>query len=189
MTRNDRRTRTLPSRRTTVRIRSPRRPIRSSRKREWRYGTITEGNRTTITEPNGAVTVEEFNQLGLPTSVTQPTAHLWRRPPPMNIMRLDELIAVTDPDKHKTEYTYDAAGNRRSEKDANGNETKWTYDTTHDVISMTTPEGETTTIKRDSHGNAETIERPAPASKTQKTKYKYDGNGDLESITDPLEHT
>lgn len=76
-----------------------------------------------------------------------------------------------------------------SEKDPNGNETKWTYDSTHDVEIITLPSGETTTIKRDSHGNPETISRPAPGEKTQVTKYHYDSHGDLESITDPLERT
>jgi RHS repeat-associated protein len=54
---------------------------------------------------------------------------------------------------------------------------------------MTTPKGETTTIKREAHGNPETIERPAPESKTQTTKYKYKTTGELESVMNPLEHT
>ena len=33
------------------------------------------------------------------------------------------------------------------------------------------------------------IERPAPGSTTQKTTYKYDANGDVESMTNPLERT
>ena len=48
------------------------------------------------------------------------------------------------------------------------------------------PDGETTTYKRDSHGNPEVIERPAPGSKTQTTKYKYDAHGEVESMEDPL---
>ena len=45
----------------------------------------------------------------------------------------DELIAVTDPNKHKTEYGYDSAGNKTSEKNADGDETKWKYDSKHDI--------------------------------------------------------
>jgi YD repeat-containing protein len=33
------------------------------------------------------------------------------------------------------------------------------------------------------------IERPAPGGTTQKTTYKYDGDGDVESVTNPLEQT
>ncbi len=53
---------------------------------------------------------------------------------------------------------------------------------------MTTPRGETTTIKLESHGNPEIIERAAPGGKTQITKYKYTTHGELESVTNPLEH-
>jgi RHS repeat-associated protein len=70
--------------------------------------------------------------------------------------------------------------------DANKNETKWTYDSTHDVETTTSPKGETTTIKHEAHGNPETVERPAPESKTQTTKYKYKTTGELESVEDPL---
>jgi len=72
--------------------------------------------------------------------------------------------------------------------DPNKNETKWTYDSTHDVETMTTPKGETTTIKRETHGNPEVIERPAPESKTQTTKYKYKTTGELESVENPLKN-
>ena len=99
------------------------------------------------------------------------------------------VMATTDGNGHTTEYAYNGTGDRTKMVDANGHETKWSYDSTHDVVSTTTPKGETTTIKRDSHGNAEVVERPAPAGKTQATKYKYASNGDLESVTDPLEHT
>ena len=55
---------------------------------------------------------------------------------------------------------------------------------------METPKGETTTIKRNSgNGNAETIERPAPGGKTQITKYNYGSHGEVEKVTDVLEHT
>ena len=80
-------------------------------------------------------------------------------------------------------------GNKTSEKDPGGEEKKWTYDSKHDIETETTPEGETTTIKRNTDGDPETIERLEPGSETQKTTYKYDSYGDVESMTDPLEHT
>jgi RHS repeat-associated protein len=85
-----------------------------------------------------------------------------------------------------TTYGYNAANDRTSMVDANKNETKWTYDSAHDVETTTSPKGETTTIKREAHGNPETLERPAPESKTQTTKYKYKTTGELESVEDPL---
>jgi RHS repeat-associated protein len=160
------------------------------RKHTWKYVPKENGEtETTVTEPNGSTTVEKFNDAGLPTSVTRASGTSIAATTTYEYNSSDELIALTDPNKHKVEYGYDEAGDRTSEKDADSDETKWKYDSTHDIETATTPDGETTTIKRESHGNPEVIERPAPGSKTQITKYKYDGHGDLESVTNPLEHT
>ncbi len=159
-----------------------------ARKRKWQYSEIAGGSETIVTEPNGAVTREQFNRAGLPISVTRASGTASAATTTYEYNLADELVAATDPDKHTIHYGYDTLGNRTSEKDANGNETKWTYDSTHDVETITAPGGETTTIKREAHGNPEVVERPAPESKIQKTTYKYDIQGDVESITDPLEH-
>jgi RHS repeat-associated protein len=160
------------------------------RKRKWEYGTTEWGEaQTTITEPTGAITVEQFNSALLPTSITRAYGTALAATTTYGYNEANELITVNDPNKHTTTYGYDAAGDRTSAKDANENETKWTYDNTHDVETMTTPKGETTTYKRESHGNPEVIERPAPGSKIQKTTYKYDSKGDVTSETNPLEHT
>ncbi len=160
-----------------------------SRKRTWKYATTESGSETTITEPNGSTTVEQFNEYGSPTSVTRASGTTNAATTKYEYSGSDELLAIIDPNNHKTEYGYDSAGNRTSEKNADGDETKWTYDSKHDVETVTTPMGETTTIKRETHGNPETIERPAPGGKTQITKYKYASNGDPESVTNPLEQT
>jgi RHS repeat-associated protein len=159
------------------------------RKRTWSYVTSEEGTETTITEPTGAVTVEHFNPAGLLMSVTHASGTPLAASSTREYDTRGNLVAVTDPNGHTTHYTYDNAGNRTSAVDPLGHVTAWAYDSTHDVISTTTPDGERTTILRDSHGNAESVSRPAPGSTTQKTKYKYDTHGDLESVTDPLEHT
>jgi RHS repeat-associated protein len=159
-----------------------------SRKRSWKYVTIEGGTETTITEPNGSETVEKFNPMGLPTSVTRASGTAIAAATTYAYNGSDELTAVTDPNKHTTEFGYNAAGDLTSEKNADGDEKKWTYDKAHDVETFTTPDGETTTIKRTEHGNPESISRPAPGAKTQTTKYKYDADGDVESIVDPLGH-
>jgi RHS repeat-associated protein len=160
-----------------------------SRKRTWKYGTITEGTYTEITEPNGSVTREEFNVDGLPSKVTRAYGTSLASSTSSEYDALYNLIATTDPNGHKTQYEYNAAGDRTGETDANNNETSWVYDAQHNPISVTTPKGETTTIKRDSHGNAESVSRPAPKEATQTTKYAYDSHGDVESMTDPLGRT
>ncbi len=97
------------------------------------------------------------------------------------------LTSETDGNGHTTKYGYNAANDRTSETDPEGDETKWEYNAAHFVVSTTTPKGETTTIERDAHGNALKVSRPAPASKTQATKYKYTAHGELELATELLE--
>jgi RHS repeat-associated protein len=160
-----------------------------SRKRKWEYFTTETGTETKITEPNGSTTVEKFNAAGLPTSITRAYGTSIAATTSYEYNASNELAAVTDPNKHKTEYGYDASGNLTSEKNADSDEAKWKYDSKHNIETETTPDGETTTIKRNSAGDPEVIERPAPGSATQKTTYKYDADGDVESMTNPLEHT
>jgi YD repeat-containing protein len=162
------------------------------RTRKWEYGGelgVSEKTETTITEPNGAVTYEVFNIQGLPTRIIHAHGTLLASETAFYYDLDFNTVAVVDPDKHTTLYTYNGNGDRTSEKNADGNETKWTYDSTHDIDSETTPDGETTTIKRNADGDPETIERAAPGSTTQKTSYKYDADGEVESMTNPLERT
>jgi RHS repeat-associated protein len=161
------------------------------RTRKWEYiGTIgREYTVTRITEPNDAVTQEEFNLNGLPVSVTHAYGTSLAATTAYEYDASGDLLASTDPNNHTTKYGYDAAGDRTSATDANGDETQSTYNSAHELLTTTTPKGEKTTIKRDSHGNPEVIERAAPGSKTQKTTYKYDSQGDLTSETRPLERT
>jgi RHS repeat-associated protein len=160
------------------------------RERKWRYlGGDTSEPETRITEPNGSETIEKFNEVRLPLSVTHASGTSLAATETYEYNETGELIAAIDPNKHETEYGYDPSGDLTSEKNADGDERKWTYDSKHDIETETTPGGETTTIKRNSVGDPEVIERPAPGSTTQKTTYKYDADGDVESMTNPLERT
>ncbi len=136
-----------------------------------------------------AVTLEQFTPNGEPSSVTHGYGTSLATTESWEYTEAGYVKKKTDGNKHSIEYGYNEAGDKTSEKNADGGETKWEYDKAHDVISVTTPKGETTTIKREAHGNPEVIERPAPGSKTQTTKYKYTTHGELESVTNPLEHT
>ena len=145
-------------------------------------------NKTT-NKATGAVTVERFDSNDLPSSITHGYGTSMATTEKLSYNSANCLLSVTDGDGHTTKYTYDSSNNRRSKVDAEEHETKWTYDSTHDVETETLPNGEITTYKRDSHGNPEVIERPAPGGKTQITKYKYGAHGEVESMTDPLERT
>jgi RHS repeat-associated protein len=135
----------------------------------------------------GAATQENFSFGYEPTSITHGFGTSKATTEKFSYNQAGSLTEVTDGNGHVTKYGYDSEGNRTSTLNPEKNETRWTYDTTHDVITTTTPKGETTTTKRDSKGNPEVVERPAPGSLTQVTRYKYNSLGELESMTDALE--
>jgi RHS repeat-associated protein len=156
--------------------------------RKWKYGA-EPGTETKITEPNGSETLQSFNVAGEATKVTAASGASEEAVTEYEYNGTYELEKLLDPDQHATKYTYDSEGNRKTETDANNNETKWEYDTTHDVIKETTPDGETTTIKRNGDGNPEEVSRTIEG-KTQKTTYKYNSeNQDLLEETNPIEGT
>ena len=159
------------------------------RQRKWNYEGSAASPKTTITEPNGSRTVEEFDERGQPTSVTRAAGTGLASTTMSSYDEAGRLDRLTDPDGHVTTYSYDQAGDRLGETNALGNSRNWAYNSTHDIVSETTPKGETTTIERDAHGNATAVSRAAPGSKTQAVRYKYGPHGELESTTDPLERT
>jgi RHS repeat-associated protein len=146
-----------------------------------------EAFHTKITnKTTGSVTDEHFTSNDEPSSITRGFGTTSATTESFAYNEGGYVTSVTDGNEHTAKYGYDAANDRTSMTDSNNNETKWTYNATHDVETMTTPKGEVTTIKREAHGNPETIERPAPESKTQITKYKYLTTGEVESVEDPL---
>ena len=149
---------------------------------KWAY---EESGETKITDPTGSITTMQFAGHQ-PTTITDAVGTTSASTASYVRDGSGNLLSATDGDGHTTKYEYDAEGNRTKTSDATGHETKWTYNGTHDVIGVTTPRGETTTIKRDSHGNAEAVERPAPGETTQTTKYGYDTHGNLTSAENPL---
>ena len=137
----------------------------------------------------GSVTDEYFTSQDEPVSITHGFGTAYASTAAFTYDEAGDVLSGTDGSGHTTKYTYDSADDRTSMLDPDNHETKWEYNSTHDVISTTTPSGEKTTIKRDSHGNAEVVERPAPSGEKQITKYAYDAHGNLTSMEDPLKRT
>ena len=153
---------------------------------KFAYGESEGKKTTTITEPNGSITYDEFNEAGEPLEVIRAKGTGLERKSTYEYDSAYGLLKATDALGHSTTFEYDSEGNQTLEKDAEGNETKWTYNSTHDVESETTPRGEKTTYERDGNGNVATIKRPAPGEATQEWAFEHAENGDLESATSPL---
>jgi YD repeat-containing protein len=156
---------------------------------EGYYVPLSKSETTITNESTGAVEHEHFNSEGELETVTRAAGTPIATTESFTYNSAGALTKAINGDSKATEYGYNAAGDKTSEKNADGDETKWTYDGKHDIETETTPGGETTTIKRNSAGDPEVIERPAPGSTTQKTTYKIASNGDVESMTNPLERT
>jgi RHS repeat-associated protein len=137
-------------------------------------------------EATGSVSDQWFTSNNQPFSITRGYGTPDASMESFSYNAAGQLLSVTDGNGHTTAYTYDAEGNRKSEKDAEGNETQWTYNGTHDVTSVTAPGGLTTTITRDADGNPEVVSRPAPEEEVETTAYAYDSDGQVESVTDPM---
>jgi len=173
----------------------------------------TGAQTTTLTDPNGNVTVERF-QGNLLLSRTKgygtPQAATWTYtydPATLGI------ASETDPNGHTTTNTYDARGNLLGRTDALSRTTTYAYNALNDTTAITDPLGVTLAITYDASGNVLASARPLtqtgqvalttyaydPAHPGDmvastdpdghKTTYGYDAFGDRTSITDPLSHT
>jgi RHS repeat-associated protein len=87
--------------------------------------------------------------------------------------------------KSKTEWTYDAKGNKLSEKDPLGNVSRWTYNSRGQVLSETDALGNTATYTYSPSGNLLTTKD----AKGKVTRYSYDTRGNILSITDATNNT
>jgi RHS repeat-associated protein len=149
------------------------------------------GGTTTITDPNGNVTVERY-QYGLLVSETRgygtSSAATWTYsydPATLGITK------ETDPNGHVTTKAYDANGNLLSRTDPLGRKTIYTYNSLNEPVTVTDPLGITTTNTYDSHGNLLSTSTPIGSS-TASTTYSYGDSahpGDVTAMTDPNGHT
>ncbi len=151
------------------------------------------GGTTTITDPKGAVTVQNY-QYGELLSETKgygtPQAATWTfgyDPATLG------MTSVTDPDGHTTTSTFDSEGNTLTTTDALGRTTTNTYDSLNDLLTSTDPLGVTTTMTYDAHGHLLSTSRPLTGtSEAQTTTYTYGDSshpGDVTAMTDPEGNT
>lgn len=135
-----------------------------------RYTYDANGNRLSLTEPNGNATryvydglnrvVKETNAAGDETltgydgvgnvvTVTAPNLNVTAN----TYDALDRLIQVDDSVGRVANYTYDSEGNRLTEKDGNGNGTTNAYDAIYRLIQLTDALGNSTFYQYDPVGN------------------------------------
>ncbi|MDP2709885.1 MAG: RHS repeat-associated core domain-containing protein [Solirubrobacteraceae bacterium] len=160
--------------------------------REMLFDYTTVPGSTRITDPEGNVEVEEFED-GLLVSLTRGAGSAdeatWTYEHDPDTLGVTK---VTDPLDRERTRTYDAAGNVLSETDALDRETVSTYDALNRPLTITDPAGDTTTMTYDGAGNLLTTSRPLKDSggstiDAATTTLSYDGQpGDVTKIADPL---
>jgi RHS repeat-associated protein len=150
--------------------------------RKWEYDT--KHNIIKETTPEGETTTIKRNASGEPETVERPIGTETQKTEYKYGVH-GELTEAIDPLLHATKYTYDAAGDKESEKDPEGDERKWKYNSDSQVTEEISPRGFITKIERDEQGRAKKITDPL----THTIEFKYDGNGNVESATDGNLHT
>ena len=159
------------------------------------YDTPAVGS-TTITDPEGNVEVQSYGDNGLIASDTRGAgtadAGTWsyQYDPVTSGMTL-----VTDPNGHHVTNTWDPSGRLSSTKNDLDPPTTYTYDSTSGlVLSVTDPQGVTTTYTRLDHVHATAVSSPLlvdvnnPTGATQTTSFTYGDPshpGDVTAVVDP----
>jgi RHS repeat-associated protein len=157
-----------------------------SRKTTFSYGSGT----TTITDPKGNVTVEQYT-TGLRTALTKgygtASAATWTTAYDQATLG---VTSSTDPNGNTRSMTYDGAGNTLTVIDALGRRAVNTYDALNDRTSGTDPKGFTTTSTYDANGNLTQVSTPlvgASPAVNQATAYTHGDAthpGDVTAVTD-----
>ncbi|MER8188653.1 DUF6531 domain-containing protein [Kitasatospora sp. NPDC094015] len=172
------------------------------------FGYDANGNRTSVTDPTGAVTATTYDEVNRPVTVTDPLGNTTTRTysPTGQVVTvtdptsarttygydpLDRLTSVTDPLGKTTSFGYDAGSNRTSATTSLGNRTTWTFDTDERLTSVVDPRGNaagstpaayTTTFGYDAAGNRTTVKDPLGNT----TATAYDALDRPTAVTDPL---
>jgi RHS repeat-associated protein len=103
-------------------------------------------------------------------------------------------LSTTDALGIVTTYTYDSSNNLLTQStplnSSTNATTTYTYNSFGEVLTVTDPLGNVTTNAYDSHGNLTSVTSPKPNSSTAAsvTTFAYNSLGELTSITDPLSH-
>ena len=112
--------------------------------------------KTTVTDPSGAVTRFTYDSDG-------------------------NQLSATDPLGRTSRFTYDSLGNQTSATDAAGNTGTATYDTNGNRLSTTSPSGLVQRYTYNTDGTVATAATPGGHT----TQYGYDTDGNLLRTTDP----
>jgi RHS repeat-associated protein len=157
----------------------------------WAYSgdnASAAGGTTTMTSPNGNVTVFDYQNLelqsekaGAGTAQAATTSYTYD---PVTL----GVASVTDADGGTTTSTYDAQGSLLTQTDPLGRTTTYAYSSFNEPTSVIDPSGGTSTYSYDANGNLLSISRPLTSTgQVAKVTLTYGDSahpGDVTAISD-----
>jgi RHS repeat-associated protein len=159
---------------------------------KWEYDSTHDVK--TMTTPKGEKTTITRNANGDPKVIERPAPKSETQKTTYEYATNGDIESETDGLGQTTTYKYDKYGDRESETDPEKNKRTWEYNKdsqeTAEISSRGNVEGAkaseyTTKTERDEQGRPIKVTDPLG----HVTEYKYNANGDLESVTDGNSHT
>ncbi|TDQ00653.1 RHS repeat-associated protein [Labedaea rhizosphaerae] len=147
------------------------------------YDIATLG-RTTVTDPAGHVTINQYDRAGNLTATTTPAGETSS----YGYNSLAEVTSKTTPAGETTSLAYDSAGNLTTVTDPLGHSTTYSHgDSGHpdDVTSITDPDGRTKTMAYDAAGDVVSVSVSPTAGHTDTTLAVYNADSERTCQTAP----
>jgi RHS repeat-associated protein len=147
----------------------------------------------TATNPNGETTTITRNAQGDAETVSRPAPNSATQTTTYHYNANGQVTSAVGPLKHTWTYEYDSAGDRTAVIDPEGDKQTFGYSEDSYRTSQVSADGNakgaeaaqyTTKIERDAQNRATLVTDPLGHT----IKYAYDGNGNLEILTDGEEH-
>ncbi len=159
---------------------------------KWTYDSTHDVE--TETTPKGETTTIKRESHGNPETVERPAPESKTQITKYKYTAHGELESVTNPLENVWKYEYDSKGDRTAEIDPEGNKRTWEYNEDSQVIAEVSPRGNIAGGKPESFKTKfERNARGLPLKITDPlghvTEYKYDGDGNVETVTDGNKHT
>lgn len=146
------------------------------------YELTAAGLKTTVTDGQGAVTVDSYDHLGRWTRRQDAVGAVTQ----FTFDEKGSLTRLVAADNGVREMTYDAQGNLLSRKDPTGAIVTFAYDPDFNMrTKMTLPDQSEVRYTLDSRGNAVSMTDPVGGV----TSIAYDGAGNVVSVTDAKNQT
>jgi RHS repeat-associated protein len=159
---------------------------------KWTYNATHDV--LTETTPKGEVTTYKRDAKGNVEAIERPAPGETTQKTTFKHAANGDLESATDPLGRETKFEYDTYGDLKAKINPAGDKATWTYDKDGYVIAEVSPRGNEEGAKSEefeAKTERDAQERPIKATDPlgHETKFVYDKNGNLETVTNDLNQT